>query len=82
MGVAAGLSIVLRINWLENILYTTTGWRPFPPEVYYFNQIPTIVDPISIVFTAVIAIVSSVIFSIYPALRAARLDPVVTLRYE
>jgi lipoprotein-releasing system permease protein len=50
--------------------------------VYYFNQIPTIVDPISIVFTAVIAIVSSVIFSIYPALRAARLDPVVTLRYE
>lgn len=81
-GVAAGLSIVLRINWLENILYNTTGWRPFPPEVYYFNQIPTIVDPISIVFTAVIAIVSSVIFSIYPALRAARLDPVVTLRYE
>ncbi|MDQ1271670.1 MAG: lipoprotein-releasing system permease protein [Planctomycetota bacterium] len=82
VGVAAGLSIVLRINWLENILYTTTGWRPFPPEVYYFNQIPTIVDPISIVFTAVIAIVSSVIFSIYPALRAARIDPVVSLRYE
>lgn len=82
VGVAAGLSIVLRINWLENVLYNTTGWRPFPPEVYYFNQIPTIVDPISIVFTAVIAIVSSVIFSIYPALRAAQLDPVVTLRYE
>lgn len=59
-----------------------TGWRPFPPEVYYFNQIPTVVNPTSIVFTAAIAIASSVVFSIYPALRAARLDPVETLRYE
>ncbi len=82
LGVATGLSIVLRINWLENVLYHTTGWRPFPPEVYYFNQIPTVISPVSIAITAVIAIVSSVVFSLYPALRAARLDPVVTLRYE
>ncbi|KAA0244114.1 MAG: ABC transporter permease [Candidatus Brocadia sp. AMX2] len=82
IGTAAGLSIVLRINWIENALYHMTGWRPFPPEVYYFNQIPTVVNPTSIVFTAAIAIASSVVFSIYPALRAARLDPVETLRYE
>jgi len=81
-GVAIGLSIVFRINWLENFLYNTTGWRPFPPEVYYFNQIPTVVNPGSIILTVGIAIASSVIFSIYPALRAARLDPVETLRYE
>ncbi|MBI2471008.1 MAG: ABC transporter permease [Planctomycetes bacterium] len=82
VGVAIGLSIVFRINWLENFLYNATGWRPFPPEVYYFNQIPTVVDTGSIIFTAGIAIASSVVFSVYPALRAARLDPVETLRYE
>ena len=82
VGVAIGLSIVFRINWLENFLYNTIGWRPFPPEVYYFNQIPTVVNPGGIILTIGIAIASSVLFSIYPALRAARLDPVETLRYE
>lgn len=82
IGTAIGLSIILRINWLENILYNLTGWKPFPPDIYYFNQIPTIISPGSITLTAVIAIFSSVIFSIYPAFRAARLNPVETLRYE
>ncbi|MFQ5862217.1 MAG: FtsX-like permease family protein [Candidatus Brocadiales bacterium] len=82
IGVCLGLGIILRINWLEQYLYGLTGWRPFPPEVYYFNEIPVMISPWGLAIIAGVAIALSVLASVYPAMRAARLDPVEVLRYE
>ncbi|MGR3295646.1 MAG: ABC transporter permease, partial [Candidatus Bathyanammoxibius sp.] len=82
IGAGLGIGIVLRINWLEQYLYGITGWRPFPPEVYYFNEIPVLVSPWGIGIIVGIAIALSVLASVYPAMKAARLDPVEVLRYE
>ncbi len=82
IGVALGAGIALRVNWMEQQLYGITGWRPFPPEVYYFNEIPVLLNPWDILIITGVAIVLSILASVYPAMKAARLNPVEVLRYE
>jgi lipoprotein-releasing system permease protein len=82
LGVAGGYAFADNINTIRAFVKAAVGFDPFPPTIYYFKDIPTEITWISILATAGGAIVCSLIFSIIPALRAARLDPVQTLHYE
>jgi lipoprotein-releasing system permease protein len=54
----------------------------FDPEVYYFDKIPTIIDPWTIGWIVFGALAIALMASILPAIRAARLHPVEALRHE
>ncbi|MGR3317510.1 MAG: FtsX-like permease family protein [Candidatus Anammoxibacter sp.] len=82
IGVIVGLSIVYKINAIEKIVFSITGWRPFPPEIYYFSKIPAVVIPSDIVTIACLSVLSSLLFSLHPSIRASRYNPVDVLRYE
>jgi len=82
LGVAGGLAFTSHINAIADLVEELTGWTPFPPEVYYFTRIPVDHSPWPPVLMAAGAFALSLIFSAVPAIRAARLDPVQTLRYE
>jgi ABC-type antimicrobial peptide transport system permease subunit len=82
IGIVGGLLFSAHINGVSALVEKLTGFNPFPPTVYYFTEIPHYVEPISVVYTAAGAILGSLFFSIFPALRAARLDPIRTLHYE
>jgi len=82
LGLTAGLLIDWKINPLADAVAWIKGSSIFPPEVYYLEEIPTYLDPAGAAAILCIAVGTSVLAALIPALMAARLDPIQALRYE
>ena len=81
-GMVIGLLFVAYINQIAGIVEMVTGQEVFDPTIYYFSQIPAIVDPFTVAWVVAGAVAIAVLASVLPAERAARLHPVQALRYE
>ena len=81
-GIVIGLLFVANINEIANLVQWITGQEVFDPTIYYFDSIPTIINPFTVFLVALGAIAIAVLASVLPAIRAARLHPVEALRYE
>lgn len=82
VGVIMGLLFVHYINEIERLLSMLTGRKVFDEAIYYFREIPTVVDPFTVAWVAIGAMIIAVLASVLPARRAAALHPVQALRYE
>ncbi len=82
VGVLCGLAFVWKINEIAKVVEWITGREVFDPTVYYFEVIPTIIHPFTIVWVSIGAILIAVLASVLPSIRAARMHPVEALRYE
>jgi lipoprotein-releasing system permease protein len=82
VGMLGGLLFVTYINQIAKLIEIVTGHEVFDPTVYYFERIPTDVEPLAVVGVVCGAVWIAVLASVLPALRAARLHPVEALRYE
>ena len=82
LGVGGGVLFAHNVNAVRELIRQVIHWDPFPPNVYYFTKVPSYVGVLSPALTAGGAILCSLLFSLVPALRAARMDPVETLHYE
>lgn len=82
LGTSLGITLTEHINEIEKFLGQLTGQDIFPRDIYYFDKIPTDIQPWNVVMVNLGSIAIAVVFSILPALRAALLHPVRALRYE
>jgi len=82
LGLAAGLTLSANVNWIEDVIYRWTGWKAFPPEIYYLDKLPHVEDPVAFGTMALVAVVVSLVAAVWPAIKASRLNPIEALRYE
>jgi lipoprotein-releasing system permease protein len=82
VGMAGGLLFVHYINDIEGWLSRLTGRKVFDDSIYYFDRIPTLVEPWTVLGIVGGALFIAVAASVWPAQRAARLHPVRALRFE
>jgi lipoprotein-releasing system permease protein len=81
-GVLLGLLICHYVEEIRQAIAWLTSTELFSPELYFLSRLPAIVDWSETASVIVMALVLSLIATIYPAWRASRLDPVEALRYE
>jgi lipoprotein-releasing system permease protein len=82
VGMGGGLLFVYNINRIEKWLSTMLGRKIFDDSIYYFNEIPTLVELSTVLWIVFGTLLITVAASIWPAQRAAKLQPVQALRFE
>ena len=82
MGSLAGIAFALNIETIRRWIEGLAGVDLFSAEIYFLSQLPARIDWDEVLTVVVMSLVLSLLATLYPAWRAARLDPVEALRYE
>jgi lipoprotein-releasing system permease protein len=81
-GFALGLAFCANIETIRRWIEGLAGVDLFAAEIRFLSQIPTKVDSFEVALVVIMGLSLSLLATIYPSWRAARLDPVEALRYE
>jgi lipoprotein-releasing system permease protein len=81
-GVILGLVIVANAENIRKFIQWFSGDDPFSAEVYYLSQLPTDIDLTQTITIVLGSLALSFLATLYPAWKAARLDPVEALRQQ
>jgi lipoprotein-releasing system permease protein len=81
-GVLLGFLIVLNVERIRQFFSWLSGTVIFNPELYFLSTLPAKMNPGETITVILMALVLSFLATLFPAWRAAKLDPVEALRYE
>jgi lipoprotein-releasing system permease protein len=81
-GFVVGTLVCLNVEKIRQFLSWITRTELFSPELYFLSRLPAEMNVSETAAVVVMALALSLLATLYPSWRAARLDPVETLRYE
>ena len=81
-GVILGILFSLNIESIRSLISNLFNVSLFPEEIYFLSKLPTEIDLSSILLISLLSILITCLVSIYPALKASKLDTIKSLKYE
>lgn len=82
LGVSGGVSLALNLETIIPAIEQFFGINFMPGDVYQISELPSRIEWADVTFIAVMSVMVSVLATLYPAWRAARVQPAEALRYE
>jgi lipoprotein-releasing system permease protein len=82
LGVALGVLLASNVESIVPAIEQLIGRKFFPEDIFYITEVPSEVHFSEVGLIAVISLISSLLATIYPAYRAASIQPAESLRYE
>ena len=81
-GIVSGVIFSINIEAIRLLISNLFNVSIFPEEIYFLSKMPSEIEPFSIFIISLFSIIITSLVSIYPAIKASKLDTIRSLKYE
>ena len=82
LGVLIGVLFTINLEYIQNILENILNTKLFAEEIYYLSSLPSEIKIKEVIVVYCTSLIISVLSTIFPALRSAKIDPINSIRND